>query len=146
VPEIDDRLHRSLPADVRRRLVQFLQQLDRLRVEDLPMFATRPLDQAGYDESVTAATRAAFDSGRRAMLDEMHRSADRWLDQRYFGRFFQPEWAGLSAGTGTALDQAHLHRSLHDAISALVLWDFLDDVYRGHLIGTWSALMEDEAA
>jgi hypothetical protein len=146
VPDGADPVDRSLPADVRRRLDQFVQRVDRLRVEDLPMFAVRPFDQVEYDESLSAVTRAAFDSGRRRILDDGHRSASQWLDRLLSQQQFYPEWAVPSMGrsVGTAGDQAHLRRSLRDAISALVLWDVLDEVHRDHLIGPWAALIEGQ--
>jgi hypothetical protein len=108
------------------------------------MFAVRPANQVEYDESLNAATRAAFDSGRRRIVDEGHRSASQWLDRLLSQQQFYPEWAGPSMGrsVGTAGDQAYLRRSLRDAISALVLWDVLDELCRDHLIGPWAALVE----
>jgi hypothetical protein len=109
------------------------------------MFATTPLDQEAYDESVNAATRAAFDAGRREILDQGHRAASRWLDRLYSQQQFYPEWAGpaMSRSVGTAGDLARLRRSMLDAISAMVLWDVLDESYRDQLIGPWAALVEE---
>jgi hypothetical protein len=147
VPDVAETSGRALPPDIRRRLEQFLQRLDRLRVEDLPMFATRPIDQAAYDESVRAAAHAAFDSGRRTMLDQIHRDATAWLNRLFSRHQFYPEWAGGHIGLtpGTARDAVRLREALTGCLSALVLWDVLDDVYRGHLIGAWAALLEDES-
>jgi hypothetical protein len=148
VPEAVDSGDPNLPPDVRRRLEQFLQRVDRLRVEDLPMFAAQPLDKAEHDESVNAATRAAFDAGRRIVLDEARRELTAWLNRLYSRQQAYPEWAGpsMSRSVGTAGDRAAIHSSLMDVMTALVLWDVLDEVYRDHLVGPWGARIEDEAA
>jgi hypothetical protein len=138
VPEIAETSNPALPPDLRHRLEQFLQRVDRLRVEDLPMFATRPLDQAGYDESLNAATHAAFDYGRRATIDEVHREAIASLG-RHIGR-------QIDMTAGTTMDLIRLRESLTACLTALVLWDVLDDAYRGHLIGPWAALIDEAAA
>jgi hypothetical protein len=134
----------TLPSNVQAGLESFLKRVERLRIEDLPMFAAAPLDQEAYDESVTAATRAAFDTDRREILEEGHRAASRWLDRLYSQQQFYPEWAGpaMSRSVGTAADLTRLRRSMLDAISALVLWDVLDEAYRDELIGPWAALID----
>jgi hypothetical protein len=145
VPEVD-LLARALPPDVRRRLEQFLQRLDRLRVEDLPMFAAVSLDKDGYEESVRAASRAAFEANRRGVLDQVHRDADAWLNRLFSRHQFYPEWAGPQMGmiAGTVGDRIRLAEALKSVLSALVLWDILDETYRENLVGAWAALIEDD--
>jgi hypothetical protein len=106
------------------------------------MFAAVPTDSEGYDESLRAASRAAFESGRRGVIDDVQRSADRWLDDLYTRQAVIPEWAGLTGGVGsTVVDRVRQHQSLRNAISALVLWDVLDEAYLDHLVGPWAALI-----
>jgi hypothetical protein len=145
VPEVEP-LARALPPEVRRRLERFLQRLDRLRVEDLPMFAAVPLDNEGYEESIRAASRGAFDTNRRVALDQVHRDADAWLKRLFSRHQFYPEWAGPQMGmiAGSARDRIRLAEALKSVLSALVLWDVLDEAYREHLVGAWAALIEDD--
>jgi hypothetical protein len=146
VPEVVEPLDRSLPSNVQHRLEQFLQRLDRLRVEDSPMFAAVPLDREGYDESVRSARRAAFDTNRRGVLDQVHRDADAWLNRLFSRHQFHPEWTGPQMGViaGTVGDRIRLGEALKSVLTALVLWDVLDDACRDHLVGPWAALIEAE--
>jgi hypothetical protein len=146
VPDVPETTARSLPPDVGGRLDRFLKRLERLRVEELPMFAATPLARNEYQESVNAAMRAGFDSGRRAILEEIHRDAGAWLDRLFSRHQFYPEWAGTQMGViaGTAQDRVRLAEALKSGLTALVLWDVLDEAYRDHLLGPWAALVEDE--
>jgi hypothetical protein len=112
------------------------------------MFAAVPLDREGHEESLRAASREAFDTNRRRILDRVHRDADAWLNRLFSRHQFYPEWAGPQMGmiAGTVGDRVRLAESLKSVLTALVLWDVLDEAYRDHLVGPWSALIEGAAA
>jgi len=46
-----------------------------------------------------------------------------------------------SPGLGTTDDRVRVLRSLGDAVTALVLWDRLDDADRFELLGQWARLL-----
>ncbi len=133
-----------LPADVRGRLEHFLGRVERLRIEDLPMFAARPLDEQAYARAADQARAVSVERRRESVLKAIQGDVGDWLGRLYSAQQFYPEWTGTAWGksSGSAEDRVRLRRSLFDAISAIVLWDALDDADRDELVGPWAALVE----
>ena len=66
----------------------------------------------------------------------------------YVGRAYQNAMMRISymgtmtaTGFGEADDQVRVMRSLQDAVTAVALWDALDDGSRDELLGPWVALV-----
>jgi hypothetical protein len=131
-----------LPPEVRTRLETFSRAIERMRVEDMPMFATNP-DREAHQRALDEAALVAIDSGREPAVKEARSRLIEFIIRAYGQDQYRPTWIGLNWGqsTGTTDDRVKVMRSLADAIAALVLWDRLDEADREELLGPWGALV-----
>jgi hypothetical protein len=132
----------ELPRTATAALDRFASRLERLRIEDLPLYATRPIDRAAERIAQDEADRLARETNRTAAIDRATASAVDWVSRLYSRQQNYPEWVGATWGraTGTADDRVEVARSLSRAITAIALDDVLDETTRDDLLGAWAAL------
>ena len=65
-----------------------------------------------------------------------------WVARLYSTQQAYPEWTGRTLGrsTGSAEDRARIATTLGEAVTALALWDDLDEADRDELLGPWEEL------
>jgi hypothetical protein len=137
----EDALDR-LPSDARARLEAFAGALERIPVADLVLYMTRPREPAHR----RAVERAAV-TAREAGMDEPIDAAREALAEGIIREFASGQFRVWVGGVGTAPnlgpgdERVRILRSLGDAVSALVLWDALDESDRAELLGLWSRLL-----
>lgn len=129
-----------LPAAEQAAVDRFLGPLERLRREDLVLYAARPLDEGAHRRSVHRAAGAA----RLVRLTDAVTDARRLADVQIFSRdhaasLTQPVWAR----TDMAKDRANIADSLGDAVTAIILGDRLDPADRDELLGLWVDRVDD---
>lgn len=133
-----------LPGSVRRRLAAFSGKVERVRLEDLPLYAATPDGRAEHQQALDSAERAAAESGRGRAVEVARSSVGEFLLRFYGDSQYRPTWVGLNWGQslGTTDDRVRVMRSLGEAVAALVLWDVLTEGQRDELLGPWAALVE----
>jgi hypothetical protein len=135
-----DPLDRLAP-DARRRLAAFTAALERLDVDDLPLYAVTRRD-AGYERAVEDAAAAA----RAAALDETIVAARQvvvdYVARAYGNAQYRTGYIAMNTapGLGPTDERVRVMRSIGDAISALVLGDALDEADQAMLLGAWANL------
>ena len=130
-----------LPADARRRLQAFAGALERIRLEDLPLYAVRS-DEPAHGEAVERGQSAAAVGGLDGAVEEAREGLDSYLERVYANAQFRNSGAALQWGTlGTTDERLRITRSLGDAAAGLVLWDALDETDRAELLGEWAKLL-----
>lgn len=130
-----------LPGETRQRLHRFTAAVERVRVEELLALAARPFDPDAHAAALDVASLAARDHLRSAAVDRIRRDADEWVLRLYNTSTAQPGWYEANWGRpGTAVDRANLAGSLAEALTAVVLWDVVDESVRDELLGAWAAL------
>jgi hypothetical protein len=138
VPEAIERL----PAGVRRRLKSFADALERIKLEDLPMYAVRPTEPT-HGEALERAKAAAAASGLQGAIDEARNGLTSYLDRVYTDGAFRNSGETFQWGSlGTMEDRIRVATSLGDAITALVFGDTLDEADRAELLGAWANLVD----
>jgi hypothetical protein len=131
----------QLPTEARRRLEAFSTSLERVHIDDLPLYAVRNR-QPGHRRAVEAAALRAREVGLEGAIDGARGVLTEYLGRQYsagavrLGYLFEG-----SPGLGTTDDRVRVLRSLSDAVTALVLWDRLDDADRFELLGQWARLL-----
>jgi hypothetical protein len=131
-----------LPADARERLDAFASALERIHVDDLPLYTVRPR-QPRHRRAVEAGALRAREIGLQAPIDAARRVIREYVLRAYADAAFRPSIAGF-AGTGPAADPEERLRvlaSLDEAVGALVLGERLDADVRGELLGPWDRLL-----
>jgi hypothetical protein len=129
-----------LPDVARRRLQGFAGRLERIRIEDLPMYVVRPTEP-GHGEAIERALTVAEASGLGRAVVEARSGLTSYLERVYADaqlRRTALEWGGL----GTTEERIRITRSLGDAAAAVVLWDTLDEPDRAELLGPWANLID----
>jgi hypothetical protein len=131
-----------LDAAERLRLERFLARVEHTSVELLLTLAATPLDADAHAEALGHAGDAARDALRRPAVDWARTHAREWVIRLYNRSTNQPGWWEANWGRpGTTGDRAHLAASLAEALTALVLWDRLDETDRDELLGAFAALV-----
>ena len=82
-PEVGDAVNR-LPDGTRRRLQGFAGRLERIRIEDLPMYVVRPIEP-GHGEAVERAETAAEKSGLGGAVDEARSAMIEFVERQFTG-------------------------------------------------------------
>jgi hypothetical protein len=130
----------GLPRDTRRRLDSFTQNVERIGLDQLPMYAARPVDR-DHRRTIEQAEAVASENGRAATVDAVRESVLEYVNQRFVDAQFRPTWAGLSwVSAGTVDDRARIAVSLGEAAIAVALWDLLDEGVRDEMLGAWAGL------
>jgi hypothetical protein len=112
-----------LPAGARTRLDEFTEALERVRVDDLTLYAVRPREPDH---------RRAVEAARSLVVD--------YVGRAYATAQFRTSWFGDNSapGLGPTDDRVRVMRSIGDTVSALVAWDSIDESDRVELLGAWA--------
>jgi hypothetical protein len=132
----------GLPADARTRLDGFSRALDRLNVEDLPLYVAR-VRQPRHRRAVETAELVAIESGLVETVDAVRRVVIEQIMGRFGDSQFQV-WMGgvkLAPNAGSVDERVQIARSLGDAVTAMVLGDRLEAHDLDELLGLWSRLL-----
>jgi hypothetical protein len=125
--------------EVAARLERFLQQVERLSLEEMRALSARPAEASSHEQATLEAERVAIMSDRRKEIQKARRGIRDWVlgAQR-------PAAIGANVGIGfdQPVDRLEIALSLQDAATALMLWDLLPDGDRDELVGPWQSLAE----
>jgi hypothetical protein len=137
-PDLD-----RLPDDARARLVAFTTALDRVAVDDYPLYAVR-VRQPIHRRAVEAAAVVARDVGLTDAVEAARSALVEAIGRAYANAQLRLTFAGLNdaPGLGPAEDRLFVMRSIGEAVTGIVLWDRLDRHVRAELMGAWAALIE----
>ena len=126
----------------RARLDEFGQALERIHIDDLPLYAARQR-QPDHRRAVEAAAVAARERGLEKAVDAARHALIDYMSRQYAAGQLRVTYVGMNTltGLGSTEDQVRITRSLADAATALVLWDELDEVDRSELLGLWARLL-----
>ena len=131
-----------LPADARTRLRRFSHELERLNVEDLPLYVAR-VRQPRHRRAVESAALIAIETGLDATVDAARRVVIEQIIREFAGNQFQV-WIGgvkMAPNLGPVDERVRIARSLGDAVTALVLGDRLAAADSAELLGLWDRLL-----
>ena len=128
-----------LPAEARTRLDEFTKALERVRVDDLPLYAVRPREP-DHRRAVEAASIAIREAGLDEPLEAARSLVVDYVGRAYATAQFRTSWVGDNSapGLGPTDDRVRVMRSIGDAVSALVAWDSIDESDRAELLGAWA--------
>jgi hypothetical protein len=132
----------GLAADARARLETFGRAVERLHVDDLPLYAIRTR-QPRHRRAVEAAALVAADAGLTVAVEGARSAMTEFIAREYASAQLRTSWLGVnsSPSLGPADDRIRVLRSISSAVTALVLWDRLDAADRGELLGVWERLV-----
>jgi hypothetical protein len=131
----------DLSSDARERLEALAKGLERVPVGDLMLYAVRP-SQPAHQRAAEAAAVAASSDG---IDDEVRAAQDAIVG--FVARAFRDDQLRMSGamlqwgGSGPVDDRVRISRSLADAVTALVVWDRIDETDRAELLGEWARLL-----
>lgn len=131
-----------LPAGARTRLDEFSKALERVHVDDLPLYAVRPRE-LDHRRAVEAAALAIREAGLDEPLEAARSLVVDYVGRAYATAQFRTSWVGLNSapGLGPTDDRVRVMRSIGDAVSALVAWDSIDEPDRAELVGAWANVL-----
>jgi len=132
----------GLPADARTRLDGFSRALDRLNVDDLPLYVARAR-QPRHRRAVETAELVAIESGLVETVDAARRVVVEQIIRSIADSQFRV-WVGgvkMAPNMGSVDDRVQIARSLGDAVTAMVLGDRLDADDSAELLGLWDRLL-----
>lgn len=134
----------GLAPEARARLETFGRAVERLHVDDLPLYAVRPR-QPRHRRAVEIAALIAAEADLTATIDAARAAMTEFIAAEYASAQLRTSWLGLNSAPslGPADDRVEVLRSLSDAVMALVLWDRLDAADRGELLGVWERLLAE---
>lgn len=140
-PEVADPLD-GLPASARARLEQFSGALERINVDDLPLYAVRT-QEPRHSDSLERAAEIANSAGLTAAIDAAELVVTGYIGLVYAGAQFRTSVVGMNTapGLGPTGDRVRVAQSLGDAVTAIVLDEKLDDSDRAELMGEWERLI-----
>jgi len=135
-----DPLERLSPS-ARARLGWFTAGLERIRIDDLPLYAVR-VRQPDHRRAVEAAALGARKDGVEPVVEAARRTITEYVGRQHAQG---PARYGFEYAAGSAIgrpeDWVRVMRSLGDAVTAVVLWDHLDEWVRFELLGEWARLL-----
>ncbi len=131
-----------LPPDARKRLDELAQAIERVPMDELPLYADRGFD----DEHVAAVDRAkavADEAGLTAGIVAAQRAMADGVIEMYGSSQMRGSIMGMNIAPppGTDEDRMRMLESLGDAVSATVLGDRLDPDDHAELLGLWARLL-----
>jgi hypothetical protein len=131
----------ALSPEARADLETFAAALERVHVDDLPLYAVRPR-QPAHRRAVEAAALVARERGLESAVDAARDAVIEYVARRYGAAQFRTGHVGLNTapGLGPTEDRVWVMRSLGDAVVAMALGDLLDANERAELIGAWARL------
>jgi hypothetical protein len=132
-----------LPADARGRLETFATALERIAIEDYPLYAVRNR-QPVHRRAVEAAAVLAREAGLTEAVEAARSALVEAVGRAYANAQLRVTFAGRNdaSGLGPAEDRLFVMRSIGDAVTGIVLWDRLDPYLRAELTGAWAAVLE----
>jgi hypothetical protein len=131
-----------LTDDARRRLDAFTGALDRVNLDDLPLYVAR-LRQPRHRRAVETAELVAIEGGLADTVDAARRVVIEQIIRGFAESQFRV-WIGgvkMTPDMGPVDERVRIAGSLGDAVTALVLGDRLDVATSGELLGLWSRLL-----
>jgi hypothetical protein len=130
-----------LPPDARTRLESLAAAIERISIEELPLYAVR-VEQPDHGHAVEAATLMARESGMRAAIEAAQAAMLDFIARLYSAA---PNRFGIGgevvANLGRPDDRVRVMQTLSDAVSALVLDERLREADRTELLGEWARLL-----
>ncbi len=132
----------GLPPVARAQLESFTRALERLPVDDLPLYAVRTHGPE-HLRSVDTAADVALGAGLAGPIRAAQEVLAAYVDRIYANAQLQTSIAGLNTapGLGPIEDRVRVARSLGDAVTAIVLGDALDEADQAELMGAWDRLI-----
>jgi hypothetical protein len=131
-----------LPDDARQRLEAFARALERVAVDDLPLYVARPR-QPRHRRAVETAELVAIESGLDGLVRSARHAMIEGVMREYASSQIRVSFAGLNpiGGGGPVDERVRVAESIADAVTALVLDERLDAAVRGELLGLWERLL-----
>jgi hypothetical protein len=131
----------ALSMDARSDLDRFAAALERVHIDDLPLYAVRPR-QPAHRRAVETAAVAARERGLEAAVDAAREAIVAYVTRQYGAAQFRTGHVALNTapGLGPTEDRVRVMRSLGDAATALALGDALDANDRAELLGAWQRI------
>ena len=132
----------ALPTDARKRLDELARAIERVPLQDLPLYADRRFDDE-HIRAVQEAERIADEAG----LSERIRAAQQALREAVIQLYGSAQLRGTIMGTniappsGTDEDRIRMLESLGDAVMAAILDDRLDPDDHAELLGLWARIL-----
>ena len=131
-----------LPPSTRKRLETLSRNVDHVGLEQLPLYAPRPIG-SGHQKAVDNAERLTIETAREAAVSEARRIAWDYIERRYAENGYRvgigmTGWTNLTSGE----DRARLAKSFEEALTAIVLEDALDEADVDEMLGAWASLAE----
>jgi hypothetical protein len=139
--DVDAALAR-LPSDARARLDEFSRALDRVHVDDLPLYVARQR-QPRHRRAVETAELVAIEGGLAEPLEAARNVVVELVIRMFTNAQFRV-WIGgvaMAPNAGPAEEHVRIARSVADAVTALVLGDRLEPDVHGELLGLWDRLL-----
>jgi hypothetical protein len=132
----------ALPPDSRGRLEGFSHALDRLNVDDLPLYVAR-VRQPRHRRAVETAELVAIEAG---LVDAVGAARSLVIEAviREMGDRQFRVWLGgvaMAPNVGSVDQRVQIARSLSEAVTALVLGDRLGADDADEMLGLWSRLL-----
>jgi hypothetical protein len=131
-----------LPADARKRLDELAGAIERVPLDDLPLYADRRIDDE-HLTSVETAARMADEAGLTEGIRAAQRALTEGVVQMYGSERLMGTIMGMSTASpaGSNEDRVRILESLGDAVAATVLGDRLDPDDHAELLGLWARLL-----
>ncbi|MEA2518702.1 MAG: hypothetical protein QOF49_782 [Chloroflexota bacterium] len=133
----------GLAPDARRRLDAFAKAVDRVNVEDLPLYVARAR-QPRHRRAVETAELVAIESGLATTVDAARHALIEAVFREFGARQFRV-WLGgeaMAPSLGPVDERLRIAASLGEAVTALVLGDRLDAADSSELLGLWPRLLD----
>ena len=132
-----------LPSATRKRLETLSRNVDRIGLDQLPMYSARPI---GHDHARAAenAKLVMVETARQAIVAEARRIAWDYIERRYAEAGYRAGIGitGWTASITSGEDRARLATSFEEALTAIVLEDALDEADVDEMLGAWASLAE----
>jgi hypothetical protein len=131
-----------LPPEARARLETFGRALERIHVDDLPLYVARRR-QPRHRRAVETAAVVAIESGLGDVVDAARRTMIEAVIRLFANGQFRV-WVGgvaMAPDFGPVDQRVRIAESIGDAVTALVLDDRLDPADRAELLGLWERLL-----
>lgn len=131
----------TLPADARARLDVFTRALDRLDIEDLPLYVSR-VRQPRHRRAVETAELVAIESGLVEAVDAARHVVIEAIVREFNDVYFRVWLGGVNmAPMGPTDERVQIARSLGEAVTAMVLGDRLNADDAAEMLGLWARLL-----